>query len=99
MPTINKSTSTPLGANLPPKVQQKMRATAREYETLFLEQMFQHVFPQPTENGPLGGTGLGGSEYRSMLVKEYASTVAKAGGIGLSEPLYREFVRMQESKQ
>ena len=47
--------------------------------------------------GPLGDNGMGGGVYRSMLAKEYAGTIAKSGGVGIADQVYREILKMQES--
>ncbi|HSP26159.1 MAG TPA: rod-binding protein, partial [Saliniramus sp.] len=42
--------------------------------------------------------GPGADVYRSMLVKEYSGLVAKSGGVGLSDQIYTELLRMQEGQ-
>lgn len=74
----------------------KARKTAVDFETMFLEQTFDQVFSSTGEEGPLGENGTGGGIYRSMLSKEYAGQVVKSGGIGLSDLIYREILRLQE---
>ena len=74
----------------------KARKTASDFETLFLEQSLDHVFASVGEEGPLGENGTGGSVYRSMLVKEYAGTIAKSGGVGIADQVYREILKLQE---
>lgn len=84
------------GGTKPPLPQAKARAAAAEFETMFLEQMLDRVFAGAGEDGPLGENGPGGGVYRSMLVKEYAGGIAKAGGIGLSRQIYAEMLKLQE---
>jgi flagellar protein FlgJ len=83
---------------LDPKAAQedKARKTATEFETLFLEQTFERMFTSLGEEGPLGSNGTGGDVYRSMLVKEYAGTIVKSGGVGLGDQVFREIMRLQE---
>ncbi len=75
----------------------KARKTATEFETMFLEQTLERMFTSLGEEGPLGANGTGGDVYRSMLVKEYAGTIVKSGGVGLGDQVYREIMRLQES--
>ncbi len=75
----------------------KARKTATEFETMFLEQTLERMFTSLGEEGPLGDNGTGGDVYRSMLVKEYAGTIVKSGGIGLGDQVFREIMRLQES--
>jgi Rod binding domain-containing protein len=83
---------------LDPKAAQeaKARKTATEFETMFLEQTLDRMFSSVGEEGPLGNNGVGGDVYRSMLVKEYAGTIVKSGGIGLGDQIFREIMRLQE---
>ena len=63
---------------------------------MFLEQTLDRMFSSVGEEGPLGNNGVGGDVYRSMLVKEYAGTIVKSGGIGLGDQVFREIMRLQE---
>jgi Rod binding domain-containing protein len=31
-----------------------------------------------------------------MLVKEYAGSIAKSGGVGIADQIYREIIKLQE---
>jgi peptidoglycan hydrolase FlgJ len=77
--------------------EQKTKKTADDFETMFLENMMSQVFPQEAAEGPLGENGTGSQVYRGMLVNEYAKSVAKSGGIGISETIYRQMLQMQEN--
>jgi Rod binding domain-containing protein len=74
----------------------KARKTAQDFETMFLEQTLDRLFASGGPDGPLGDNGMGGEVYRSMLVKEYAGTIAKSGGVGIADQVYREILKMQE---
>jgi peptidoglycan hydrolase FlgJ len=74
----------------------KARQTAQEFETMFLEQSLERMFATATGEGPLGDNGAGSEVYRSMLVKEYAGTIAKSGGVGIADQIYREIIKLQE---
>ena len=75
----------------------KARKTSQDFEAMFLEQTLERMFASSGAEGPLGDNGAGGSVYRSMLVKEYAGNLAKSGGVGIGDGVYREMLRMQES--
>ncbi len=75
----------------------KARKTAQDFESMFLEQTLERLFASGGAEGPLGDNGAGGEVYRSMLVKEYAGTIAKSGGIGIADQVYREILQFQES--
>ena len=84
-----------LGAQGPNEA--KARKTAQDFESMFLEQTLDRLFQSGGADGPLGDNGQGGEVYRSMLVKEYAGTIAKSGGFGIADQVYREILKMQES--
>jgi len=74
----------------------KAEKASQDFEAMFLEQMLERVFPSGGEEGPLGDNGTGGAVYRSMLVKEYAGQMARSGGVGVADAVYREMLRLQE---
>ena len=76
----------------------KARKTAQDFESMFLEQTLDRLFASGGPDGPLGDNGMGGDVYRSMLAKEYAGTIAKSGGVGIADQVYREILKMQESE-
>ncbi len=76
--------------------EEKARKTANEFETVFLEQMLDRLVESAGTEGPLGDNGVGGGVYRSMLVKEYAGAIGKSGGVGLSDPIFAEILKIQE---
>jgi peptidoglycan hydrolase FlgJ len=82
------------GATAPAEV--RARRTADDFETMFLEQSLERMFSAAGEEGPMGENGTGGPIYRSMLVKEYAGTIVKSGGVGISSQVFREIMRLQE---
>ena len=75
----------------------KARKTAQDFESMFLEQTLDRLFASGGAEGPLGDNGMGGEVYRSMLVKEYAGSIARSGGVGIADQVYREILKMQES--
>jgi Rod binding domain-containing protein len=88
----------PLGAAPQGKTgaEAKARKTAQEFETMFLEQTLDRMFATVGGDGPLGENGTGGEVYRSMLVKEYAGSIARNGGVGIANHVYREILKLQE---
>jgi flagellar protein FlgJ len=76
----------------------KARAAAQDFEAVFLNSMFQHMFTGIDGDGPFGGNGASGV-WRSMLTDEYAKSFAKAGGIGIANQVYRTLIAQQEARQ
>ncbi|MET3891561.1 flagellar protein FlgJ [Bosea sp. OAE506] len=75
----------------------KAKKQADDFETMFLEQVTQQLTAAPSgSEGPLGENGIGGDVYKSQLTQEYAKQIQKAGGIGLSDSILRDLLRVQE---
>ncbi len=73
----------------------KARAAAQDFEAVFLNSMFQHMFTGIEGEGPFGGQGATGV-WRSVLTDQYAKSIAKAGGIGIAAQVYRSLMAQQE---
>ena len=73
----------------------KAREKADEFEAVFIAQMFKPMMESIPTDGPLGG---GNSEhmFRSLMIDEIGKDVVKRGGVGLSDSIYQEILRMQE---
>ncbi|MDA0342128.1 MAG: rod-binding protein [Proteobacteria bacterium] len=74
-----------------------IRDVAEKFESMFLSQMFGHMFKGIKTDGLTGG-GNGEAIFRDMLVQEYGNQVSKAGGIGLSSSIERQLIALQEGK-
>jgi Rod binding domain-containing protein len=80
-----------------PHAQAKAKATATDFEAMFINQMFSQMTNGLKGEGPFGdtpGTGV----WRSMLTEQYSKSFAKAGGIGISKDIFRELI-LQQAKQ
>ena len=84
--------ATPAVAN---DVKAKARAVAQDFEAVFLNSMLGQMFTATEAAGPFGG-GAGAGVWRSFLTEEYAKSFAKAGGIGLSDQVYKSLMAQQE---
>jgi len=73
------------------------RKTAEEFEAVFLGQMLQPMFANIEAAEPFGGSS---SEkmWKTMQVEEYGKAIAKSGGIGLADAVFREILKTQELK-
>lgn len=79
-----------------PMASEDVRRAAEEFEAVFIAQMMAPMF-QGLETDELFGGGPGEDIYRSVLVEEYGKSIARAGGIGLSDAIQREILRLQEA--
>lgn len=76
----------------------KAHAAAQDFEAVFLNSMFQHMYTDVDGEGPFGGQGATGV-WRSVLTDQYAKSVAKAGGIGIADHVYQSLIAQQEARQ
>lgn len=74
------------------------KRTAEDFEAFFLAQMFEHMFAGIEPDAMFGG-GEGEQVYRSMMFQEYGKAVAKQGGIGISDLVQKEILKLQEVQQ
>jgi peptidoglycan hydrolase FlgJ len=80
-----------------PKAQAKAKTTATDFEAMFLNSMFSQMTSGVKGEGPFGdtpGTGI----WRSMLTEQYSKSFAKAGGVGISNDVYRTLIMQQAAR-
>ena len=74
---------------------EKARHTAQEFESLFLTQFAQVMFSGVKSDGPFGG-GPAEDIFKNLLAEEYGKNLARSGGIGLADSVYRQILSTQE---
>jgi flagellar protein FlgJ len=74
----------------------KARAVAEDFESVFLNSMFQQMFASVGQ-GPFSG-GPGANIWRSFLTEEYSKSFVKAGGIGIADEVQRALLAQQEAR-
>jgi peptidoglycan hydrolase FlgJ len=77
-----------------PKAQAKAKATATDFEAVFLNSMFAQMTSGLKGEGPFGDT-VGTGVWRSMLTEQYSKTFARAGGVGIASEVYRTLIVQQ----
>jgi peptidoglycan hydrolase FlgJ len=80
-----------------PQAQAKAKSTATDFEAMFLNSMFSQMTSGIKGDGPFGdtpGTGV----WRSMLTEEYSKSFAKAGGVGISDDVFRTLILQQAGR-
>jgi peptidoglycan hydrolase FlgJ len=87
-----------LNASAPRVVPERMRQTAEDFEASFLTQMLKPMFDSLSTEAPFGG-GEAESTWRGFLVEAMAKQTVKAGGIGLTDTIVAEMIKMQEQAQ
>jgi len=73
------------------------RKAAEEFEAVFISQFLSAMYAGVKTDGPYGG-GQGEAVFRSVMLDEYAKTVAAQGGFGLADSVMRELLRAQEAE-
>ncbi len=72
---------------------------AQDFEAMALGALLAPMFDTVNNaRGPMGG-GDGEATWRPMLTQELAKSVARAGGLGLAVPVYRQMLRAQEASR
>ncbi|MBU6234478.1 MAG: rod-binding protein [Alphaproteobacteria bacterium] len=69
---------------------------ANEFEGMFLSEMLSHMF-ETTGVDPMFGGGESEETWRGMMVDEMGKQIAKSGGLGLSDPIKAEMIKLQEA--
>jgi len=71
-----------------------LRASAQEFEAIFLAQVLAHLNPAPAGDGP-GGSGDHGL-FNAMFNEEMAKLISRSGGVGVADAVLREMLKLQE---
>ena len=77
-----------------PQAQAKTRKQSEDFEAMFLNSMFSQMTSGIKGEGPFGET-TGTGVWRSMLTDEYSKSFAKAGGVGISNEVFRSLIIQQ----
>lgn len=89
----------PAGGGRGPTSEQlaRTRQSAQEFEGLAIGQLLQPMFKTVDTSKGIGGGGKGEEAWKPMMIDEVAKMLAKNGGIGLADSVYREMLHMQEA--
>jgi Rod binding domain-containing protein len=77
-----------------PQAQAKAKSQAQDFEAVFLNSMFSQMTSGIKEDGPFGNTPSTGI-WRSMMTEQYSKSFAQAGGVGISNDVYRTLILQQ----
>jgi len=73
------------------------RAAAEDFEAVFLSVLVESMFSGVSTDGPFGG-GQGETVFRSLMHQEYGRMLAENGGVGVSDAVYSEILKLQEGR-
>ena len=96
--SVEAVVSSPTAASITDVQRARIRKTAEDFEVSFMSQMLKPMFEGLSTEAPFGG-GEAESTWRGFLVEAMAKQTAKAGGVGLSDRIVSEMLRMQEQAQ
>jgi Rod binding domain-containing protein len=74
----------------------RIKEAAQDFEAFFVTHAFEDMFAGISDD-PMFGGGEAEQMFRSFLLQEYGKTVAKAGGIGVSDMVQRQLLELQEA--
>lgn len=77
-----------------PETQAKAKTQSEDFEAMFLNAMVSQMTTSIKGDGPFGDT-VGTGAWRSMLTDQYSRTIVKAGGLGISNDVYRALILKQ----
>ena len=75
----------------------RLKDACREFEAIFLKQLFARMRATVIQSGLLDG-GLPEEIFRDMLDEAVAGEAVKGEGVGLAAEMYKYFRRMAEMK-
>ncbi len=76
----------------------RAREAAESFEAFFIGQYIEHMFAGIRTDGMFNG-GQGEKVFRSLLMQEYGTAIAKSGGIGIADSVQKAILQMQEKSQ
>lgn len=76
------------------KTREEIAKTSEDFEAVFMTMMTKFMF-EGVEVDPIMGGGSAEETYRTLLFDEYGKTMAKAGGIGVSDMVQAQLLQQQ----
>ena len=76
------------------KTRAQAEMVAQQFERMFISEMLRPMFEGIETDGPFSG-GNAEATFRPMLIDQYADAIAKGGGVGISDSVLKEILRMQ----
>lgn len=98
--SLSAATTTPDVASrtLSPAQIEKTRKSAQDFEAMAIAQLLAPMFQTVDTSHGLFGGGKGEEMWKPMMINEMGKMLAKSGGIGIADAVFKEMLRMQEVK-
>lgn len=78
-----------------PRGRDPLRETAAGFEQMYLSALLSPVFEELADSQEFGG-GSAEATWSTLLAGEYAGAIARSGGLGVADIVYRELLSLQE---
>lgn len=75
----------------------RLRQRSIDFEATFITQMLKPMFEGTQAEAPFGA-GNAEDVWRSFEMEEYGKAIARRGGIGLADAVYRQLLAVQEGR-
>ncbi|AXK43687.1 rod-binding protein [Erythrobacter aureus] len=98
MGNITPSTMPPIPPKVAPAKPDKIEETAQEFEGVMLGQ-FTKLMLETVDRGEEFSGGSGEEMFRGVLAETIGQEMAKSGGIGISQAVRDQMIKMQEGSK
>lgn len=89
------NTVTAVNATKAAHSERQMREAAESFEAVFISQMLAPMFAGLETDSTFGG-GHAETIFRSIQIEEMGKAIARGGGVGIADSVYREILKSQE---
>lgn len=88
-----------LEAKVPAETQKKLLDSSKQYESVFMAEMFNIMFKDVDMNPMGSGSSAADDTYKGMLTQKYADAISQGPGIGIAQPIYKALLEAQIASQ
>ncbi|HTZ71737.1 MAG TPA: rod-binding protein [Acetobacteraceae bacterium] len=81
-----------------PATAAKLRQAGEDFTATALNELLAPLFEGLPQDGGLFGGGGGEAAFRPMLIQEMAKSMAKQGGLGITDIVTQAMLRLQEKR-
>lgn len=82
-----------------PKMDAKNKATAKNFEAVFLGQMTQLMLESAQQGDGEFSGGHGEDMFRGILAEKLGNSIAERGGIGLAPVVLDQIIKLQQGNK
>ncbi len=86
-------------ASVPLAVQQKLHKTAEDFAAVALNELLKPMFDTVDNTKSMFSGGEAEQQFKPMIISEVSKQIARSGGLGITEPVYQQMLRLQEQRK